>query len=80
MLSALAAAQAQSIVIAGVGTIGYVVQGAVSWRLALVIGLPALVGVVLGWRLAQTLGGERMRLALAATLIVIGPYLILRNV
>jgi uncharacterized protein len=79
MLTGLAAAQAQSIVIAGVGTIGYVVQGAVSWRLALVIGLPELIGVVLGWRLAHALGGERMRIALAGTLIVIGPYLILRS-
>jgi uncharacterized membrane protein YfcA len=79
MLTALAAAQAQSVVIAGVGTIGYVVQGDVSWPLALLVGVPQLAGVVIGWRLAHTLPTDRLRVALAGTLIVVGPYLILRN-
>jgi uncharacterized membrane protein YfcA len=80
MLGALAAAQAQSVVIAGVSTIGYAAQGNVSWSLALLIGVPQLVGVVIGWRLAQRLPTDRLRLVLAGVLIVVGPYLILRNV
>jgi uncharacterized protein len=80
MLTALAAAQAQSIVIAGVGTIGYAAQGNVSWSLALLVGLPQLAGVVVGWRLAHALPTDRLRVALAGALIVVGPYLILRNV
>lgn len=79
MLSALAAAQAQSVVIAGVGTIGYALQGDVSWRLAVLVGVPQLAGVVVGWRVAQALPADRLRVALAGVLIVVGPYLILRN-
>lgn len=79
MLTALAAAQAQSIVIAGIGTIGYAVQGDVSWPLAVLVGIPQLAGVLLGWRLAHALPTDRLRIALAGTLIVVGPYLILRN-
>jgi uncharacterized protein len=79
MLTALAAAQAQSVVIAGVGTIGYAIQGDVSWSLALLVGVPQLVGVVVGWRLAHALPADRLRVALAGALLVVGPYLILRN-
>jgi uncharacterized membrane protein YfcA len=80
MLAALGAAQAQSIVIAGVGTLGYVLRGDVSWALAALVGLPALVGVVAGWRLARALPADRLRLVLAGVLILVGAYLILRNV
>jgi uncharacterized protein len=79
MLTALAAAQAQSVVIAGVGTIGYAIQGDVSWSLALLVGIPQLAGVVIGWRLAHALPADRLRVALAGVLVVVGPYLILRN-
>jgi uncharacterized membrane protein YfcA len=79
MLTGLAAAQAQSVVIAGIGTIGYAAQGEVDWAIALLVGLPQLAGVVIGWRLAHALPADRLRVALAATLIVVGPYLILRN-
>jgi uncharacterized membrane protein YfcA len=79
MLTALAAAQAQSVVIAGVGTIGYAIQGDVSWSLAVVVGVPQLAGVVIGWRLARALPADRLRVALAGALILLGPYLIVRN-
>lgn len=80
MLAALGAAQAQSIVIAGVGTLGYVLRGDVSWPLAALVGVPALVGVVAGWRLAHALPADRLRLVLAGVLILVGVYLIVRNV
>jgi uncharacterized protein len=79
MLTALAAAQAQSVVIASVGTIGYAIQGDVSWSLAVVVGVPQLAGVVIGWRLARALPADRLRVALAGALILLGPYLIVRN-
>lgn len=75
MLPALGAAQAQSIVIAATGTVGYAAQGAISWPLALLVGLPELVGVAIGWRLAHSLPTHRLRLALAAALVAIGVYL-----
>lgn len=79
MLTALGAAQAQSIVIAGVGTLGYVLRGDVSWALAALIGVPALAGVVAGWRLAHALPADRLRQVLAGVLILVGAYLIVRN-
>lgn len=79
MLAALAAAQAQSIVIAGTGSIGYLLQGAISWPLAAVVGVPELVGVLLGWRLAHSLPTHRLRYGLAAVLVLLGPYLIVHS-
>lgn len=79
MLPALGAAQAQSIVIAGTGTIGYLVQGAVSWPLALLVGIPELVGVLVGWKLAHSLPTHRLRYGLAVVLVALGPYLIVHN-
>jgi hypothetical protein len=79
MLPALGAAQAQSIVIAGVGTVGYALRGAIAWPLVLVVGVPLLAGALAGWRLAQTVPTERLRSLLAAALIVVGAYLIIHN-
>ena len=53
MLPALGAAQAQSIVIAGIGTVGYAIRGAIAWPLVLVVGVPLVVGALAGWRLTQ---------------------------
>lgn len=79
MLAALGAAQAQSIAIAGTGSVGYLIQGAISWPLALVVGVPELIGVLLGWRLAHSLPVHRLRYGLAAALVVLGPWLILHS-
>jgi uncharacterized membrane protein YfcA len=49
VLDALAAGQVQSVMIAAVGTIGYAAQSAIDWRLALVVGVPELAGVLIGW-------------------------------
>ena len=79
MLSALAASQAQSVVIAGVGTIGYAAHGAVDWRLAAVVGVPELAGVLVGWVLARAVPARVLRLALVATLLALAPYLVLHG-
>jgi uncharacterized membrane protein YfcA len=79
MLPALGAAQAQSIVIAGVGTIGYALRGAIAWPLVLVIGVPLLAGALAGWRIAHAVPTERLRAVLAAALIAVGAYLIIHN-
>jgi uncharacterized membrane protein YfcA len=78
LLAALAAAQVQSIVIATVGTIGYAVHGSVDWGLAVLIGLPVLVGVVLGWRIARALPTRTLRTVLVVVLLLLAPYLALR--
>jgi uncharacterized membrane protein YfcA len=79
MLPALGAAQAQSIVIAGVGTIGYALRGAIAWPLVLVVGVPLLAGALAGWRIAQAVPTERLRSLLAVVLVAVGAYLIVRH-
>jgi uncharacterized protein len=79
MLPALGAAQAQSIVIAGVGTIGYALRGAIAWPLVLVIGVPLLAGALAGWRIAHAVPTERLRAVLAVALVAVGAYLIIHN-
>lgn len=79
VLSSLAAAQAQSVVIAGVGTVGYAAQGAIDWSLAVVVGIPELAGVLLGWRIAQLVPAHRLKYLMAAALIGLAPYLALHG-
>ncbi len=55
VLESLASAQARSVVIAAGGTLGYLVRGAIDWPLVALIGLPELAGVLLGWKIAQSL-------------------------
>lgn len=77
LLRSLASAQAQSVVIAGVGTIGYVAQDAIDWPLAAVVGIPELCGALIGWKIARTLPTHRLKQAMIATLLVLAPYLAL---
>lgn len=75
VLDALAAAQVQSVVVASVGSFAYAVGGAVDWRLALIVGVPELLGVVLGWKIAKAVQPRRLKYALAVALLVLAPYL-----
>jgi uncharacterized membrane protein YfcA len=75
MLLAVAVAQVQSVFIAAFATIGYLLQGAVSWPIALLVGIPELVGVLVGWRLAHRIEPRRLKIGLGAVLFVLGPYL-----
>ncbi|MBZ6288418.1 sulfite exporter TauE/SafE family protein [Streptomyces olivaceus] len=79
VLESLAAAQAQSVVVAGVGTLGYVAQGAVDWPLAALVGVPELAGVLLGWRIARSLPARHLKYALVTTLFALAPYLALHG-
>jgi uncharacterized membrane protein YfcA len=77
VLSSLAAAQAQSIVIASVGTVAYVLHGSVDWRLAALVGIPELVGVLIGWRIAHAIPARRLKYAMVAFLLASAPFLAL---
>lgn len=79
VLESLAAAQVQSIVIAGVGTLGYAAEGAIDWQLAALVGVPELVGVLLGWKIAQSLPTRYLTIALIIALLALAPYLILHG-
>lgn len=75
VLSALAAAQAQSVIIACIGTVGYLLNGAIDWQLAALVGIPELAGVIIGWKIAQAVPTRVLKYALAGTLLVLAPYL-----
>lgn len=79
VLPALAAAQAQSIVIASIGTVGYVAHGSVDWAIAALVGVPELAGVLIGWRIAHALPERQLKYGLAGTLLVLAPYLALHS-
>lgn len=70
VLSALAAAQAQSVVVAGVGTLSYLGRGAIDWPLALAVGIPELCGVLVGWRVAQAVPPRILKRAMIVALLV----------
>lgn len=61
------------------GSLGYAARGSIDWPLALVVGVPELVGVLAGWRIAHSVPTHRLRYALAAALIALAPYLALRG-
>src|SRR5690625_1050578 len=75
MLPALAAAQVQSRALATVGSVGYLAQGAISWPLAALIGIPELCGVLVGWRIAHALPTRALTFALVIALFAVAPYL-----
>lgn len=78
MLSAVAVAQVQSVFIAVFATAGYALNGAISIPLALLVGVPQLVGAFLGWRITRIVDPVRLKTALGVTLIAVGPYLSLQ--
>lgn len=77
MLFAVALAQVQSVFLAAGATAGYVAQGAISWPLVVLVGVPELVGVVAGWHFARRVDPRRLKRGLAVLLVVLGPYLAL---
>ena len=79
VLRSLACAQAQSIVIAAVGALGYLVHGTIDWPLAALVGLPELAGVLVGWKIAHALPTRTLRNILIATLCVLAVYLIVQG-
>lgn len=71
MLRAVAVAQVQSIFLALFATVGYWTVGAVDVATAVLVGVPQLVGVLVGWRVAHLVSPRRLRLALAAVLVLV---------
>ncbi|MFP4596826.1 MAG: sulfite exporter TauE/SafE family protein [Persicimonas sp.] len=77
MLVGVALAQVQSIFISAFATFGYALHGAIDWSLAIWVGIPLLIGTVLGWYLAQRINPNRLKLGLAAVLVALGAYLLI---
>lgn len=77
MLIAVAVAQVQSVFISGFATVGYLAADAVSFYLVILVGVPQLIGVVLGWQVAHRVEPARLRIILGLVLILIAPTLVL---
>jgi len=77
MLLAIAVAQVQSIFIAAFATTGYLLQDSVSLPLATVVGVPLLVGAIVGWKIAHLVNPAKLKIALGVVLIAVGPTLAL---
>lgn len=75
LLPALAAAQAQSIVVASTGAAAYLSAGVISWPIVVLTGVPQLVGVVIGWKIAHALPRRALTFALGGTLIALAPVI-----
>lgn len=75
ILPALAAAQVQSIIISIVGSVGYFSIGAIDWRLALIVGVPELCGVLIGWKVARAVPARYLKWTMIIILIAIAPVL-----
>jgi len=79
VLGALGAAQAQSVVIAATGTIGYLIHGSIDWPLAAVVGVPELCGVLAGHRVAHAVPSRWLTYALGTALVALAPWLLLHG-
>lgn len=79
ILPALAAAQAQSIVISIVGSVGYFSIGAIDWGLALIVGVPEMFGVLIGWKVARAVPARYLKWTLIVILIAVAPVLVLKH-
>ena len=75
LLPAVAAAQVQSVFIAGPATVAYLLDGAVSIPLVAIIGVPELAGIIVGWQIARRVEPRKLKLALAGVLVALGAYL-----
>ena len=79
-LSALSSAQVQSVVIAGVGAVGYAGRGDISWHLAVLTSVPVFLGALMGSRLARTQSDHHLGFALIAALFCLGTYLLVHSI
>jgi hypothetical protein len=77
ILESLAAAQVQSVVVAVVGSVSYLAAGSIDWRLAALVGVPELAGVLVGWRVARAVPERQLQVGLAVTLLVLVPCVVL---
>ena len=77
ILSAVAVAQAQSLPVAVFATAGYMARNAVDWSWVAMVGVPLLLGVITGARVARHVEPRTLKLMLGCVLVALGPYLAL---
>lgn len=75
LLTAVAAAQVQSVFITGGAATGYLLRGTVDPVLLGVITPPLLAGIAVGWRLAHRISAPRLQRVLGVVLVGLGVFL-----
>ncbi|MFP8955010.1 sulfite exporter TauE/SafE family protein [Natrialbaceae archaeon A-arb3/5] len=75
MLIALAVAQVQSVFVSGFATVGYLSVDAVVWPVVALVGIPQVIGVVIGWRIAHVVDAGRLRVGLGFVLVLVAPVI-----
>lgn len=76
MLISVALAQVQSIFISLFASAGFYIHDAIDWNIALLVGVPLLVGTLAGWVIARRTNPQRLQLGLAVVLLALGVYLL----
>lgn len=76
MLLAVGLAQVQSIFISAFAALGYAMQGVIDWGLALLVGIPLLLGTAAGWWVAHRIPVGGLKRWLAVVLVLVGVYLL----
>jgi len=67
------------VAVSGIGSIGYATSGSIDWPLAVVIGIPEVVGVLIGWRIARAVPARALTITLIVALLALTPYLALHR-
>ena len=49
------------------------------WPLAVLVGVPELCGVLIGWRIAHAIPTRRLKYGLVLALLLLSPYLALHG-
>lgn len=80
MLATVGAAQAVALPVAAFSTVGYVLYGSVDFLLGTMLGLVAVVGVVLGARIAHAAQVATLRRLVAIALLCTGLLIVVRTI
>jgi hypothetical protein len=72
LLTAVGAAQIQSVFVAGSASVGYLLRGTVSPAHFVLIAPPLYAGIVVGWHVAHRIRGSVLRRVLAVVLVSVG--------
>jgi uncharacterized protein len=80
VLAAVGASQAVSLPVAAFSTAGYVLYGSVDFVLGTTMGLVAVVGVVLGARIAHAVRAAALRRVVATALLSMGLLIVVQTV
>jgi hypothetical protein len=78
-LAAIAAAQVLQVAVSGLGSLGYILYGAIDFMVAGWISVIQLAGLCIGIRLAHALPAQGLRVLVSVVCLLVGGFLSLRS-